>query len=53
MRAGEPTGSVALESANYPGFFLRHVGTELWVDQDDGSATFRADSSFLVRAPLA
>ncbi|GAA2607225.1 sigma-70 family RNA polymerase sigma factor [Paractinoplanes durhamensis] len=53
VRAGEPTGSVALESANYPGFFLRHVGTELWVDQDDGSATFRADSSFLVRAPLA
>ncbi|MEU8233479.1 sigma-70 family RNA polymerase sigma factor [Actinoplanes sp. NPDC048967] len=50
-RAGLAAGSVALESANYPGWFLRHVDGELWVDQLDGSAGFRADSSFLVRPP--
>jgi hypothetical protein len=52
-RAGLAAGSVSLESANYPGWFLRHVGDELWVDQLDGSAGFRADNSFLVRPPLA
>ncbi|GIM97384.1 sigma-70 family RNA polymerase sigma factor [Paractinoplanes toevensis] len=52
VQAGGIAGSVSLESANYPGFFLRHVGTELWVDQYDGTDGFRADSSFLVRAPL-
>ncbi|MEU4243636.1 sigma-70 family RNA polymerase sigma factor [Actinoplanes sp. NPDC026619] len=52
VRDGAVAGSVSLESANYPGFFLRHVGSELWVDQYDGTAAFRADSSFLVRSPL-
>ena len=51
-RPGLTAGSVALESANYPGWFVRHVGDELWVDQSDGSAGFRADSSYLVRPPL-
>ncbi|GAA3962373.1 sigma-70 family RNA polymerase sigma factor [Actinoplanes auranticolor] len=50
-RAGQTAGSVTLESANYPRWFVRHVGDELWVDQSDDSAGFRADSSFLVRAP--
>jgi RNA polymerase sigma factor (sigma-70 family) len=50
---GAIAGSVALESANYRGWYLRHVDDELWVDQDDGTAAFRADSSFLVRPPLA
>jgi hypothetical protein len=51
-RQGFLTGSVSLESVNYPGFFLRHVGRQLWIDQFDGSSAFRADSSFLVRPPL-
>jgi RNA polymerase sigma factor (sigma-70 family) len=51
-RAGATTGSISLESSNYPGYFLRHVGDELWVDQSDGSAAFRLDSSFVVRPPL-
>ena len=45
-------GSVVLESSNYPGWFLRHRGNELWVDHDDGTATFDADSSFAIRTPL-
>ncbi|GID28621.1 sigma-70 family RNA polymerase sigma factor [Paractinoplanes brasiliensis] len=43
---------VSLESYNFPTFFLRRVGDQLFVDQFDGSGAFRADSSFLVRPPL-
>jgi hypothetical protein len=43
---------VSLESYNYRGFFLRHVGDQLWVDRDDGSTAFRTDRSFVVRPPL-
>jgi RNA polymerase sigma factor (sigma-70 family) len=50
---GQASGSVTLEASNYPGWFLRHRGDELWVDQSDGSAAFGADGSFLVRPPLA
>jgi hypothetical protein len=52
-RKGSAADSIALESANYPGWFLRHVGDDLWVDRSDGTAAFLADSSFLVRTPLA
>jgi hypothetical protein len=52
-RAGVVAGSVALESSNYPGWFLRHRYGELWVDRSDASAVFRADSSFLVRPALS
>ncbi|GIM97627.1 AbfB domain-containing protein [Paractinoplanes toevensis] len=51
--AGSAGGSITLESKNYPGFFVRHVRDELWLDQSDGSADFRAQSSFFVRGPLA
>jgi hypothetical protein len=37
VRAGSVSGSVSFESSNYPGWFLRHRGTELWVDLSDGS----------------
>jgi GH43 family beta-xylosidase len=46
-------GSVSLESANYPGYFLRHRNYELWVERNDGSALFRGDASFQRRAGLA
>jgi hypothetical protein len=52
-RAGAAAGSMSLESFNYPGWFLRHRGDQLWVDQLDNSATFRADGSFVARSPLA
>ncbi|WIN00526.1 sigma-70 family RNA polymerase sigma factor [Actinoplanes oblitus] len=51
--AGDTPGSVTLESSNYPGWFLRHRGDELWVDQFDGTADFRVDGSFLIRPALA
>lgn len=51
--AGLGGAGVSLESYNYPSFFLRRVGDQLWIDEFDGSGDFRADSSFLVRPPLA
>ncbi len=29
--------ALSLESANFPGYYLRHRGDELWVDRSDGS----------------
>ena len=52
-RTGAGLASVRLESANYPGWFVRHRDDELWVDQSDGSKAFGAASSFLVRPPLS
>jgi RNA polymerase sigma factor (sigma-70 family) len=51
-RTGFVAGSLSLESFNYRGFFLRHVGSGMWIDRYDGSAAFRADGSFFVRRPL-
>lgn len=53
VRIGSVADSVSLESSNYPGWFLRHRGDELWVDHSDFSAAFHADSSFVIRPPLA
>ncbi|GAB3660619.1 family 43 glycosylhydrolase [Glycomyces tarimensis] len=47
------SGTVSLESANYPGRYLRHKNYELWVETDDGSSAFRSDASFHRRAGLA
>jgi hypothetical protein len=52
-RPGALPGSVSLEASNYPGWFLRHHNSQLWVDRSDGSAGFQADSSFVVREPWA
>ncbi|BBH70141.1 hypothetical protein ACTI_68260 [Actinoplanes sp. OR16] len=51
--AGATAGAVTLRSHNYPEFCLRWTGTEFRIGWDDGSAKFRADSSFVVRKPLA
>ncbi|GAA1736916.1 sigma-70 family RNA polymerase sigma factor [Luedemannella helvata] len=52
-RAGAGSGTVALESFNYPGRFVRHIDEALWVDPSDGTAGFRASGSFRLRRPLA
>ncbi|GGX85661.1 family 43 glycosylhydrolase [Streptomyces minutiscleroticus] len=52
--AGLAGGStVSLESANFPGYYLRHKDFEVWVEKDDGSARFRGDASFHARTGLA
>ncbi|MGW0839104.1 family 43 glycosylhydrolase [Streptomyces sp. NPDC002787] len=47
------SGTVSLESANFPGYYLRHKNNEMWVEKDDGTALFDADASFHERAGLA
>jgi len=39
---------ISLESQDWPGFFLRHRNFEIWMDRADGSAVFRAGSTFRV-----
>ena len=41
------SGTVSLESTNFPGYYLRHRDNELWVERSDGSALFRNDASFV------
>ncbi|HEU5473417.1 MAG TPA: glycoside hydrolase family 43 protein [Actinophytocola sp.] len=52
-RPGSVSGSVTLESYNFPGRYLRHRNFELWVDLYQDSAAFRSDSSFRVGAAWA
>jgi GH43 family beta-xylosidase len=47
------TGTVSLESANFPGYYLRHRNQEVWLERNDGSTLFRNDASFYRRAGLA
>ncbi|KFA51557.1 hypothetical protein S40293_03914 [Stachybotrys chartarum IBT 40293] len=46
-------GSVSLESTSLPSYFLRRSGSELVLASDDGSESFRTDSSFEQVAGLA
>ncbi|MEU3791463.1 AbfB domain-containing protein [Streptomyces fructofermentans] len=52
-RTGAASGSVRLESYNYPGHYLRHYNYQLRVDVSDGTDLFRQDSSFVVAAAWA
>jgi hypothetical protein len=53
IKDGAEAGSIVLEASNYPGWFLHHRENELWVDQAQTDAAFRADSSFRLRPALA
>ncbi len=46
VRTASTGGCVALESVNYPGFFLRHRDFVIHLDRADGSPLFRLDSAF-------
>lgn len=50
-QTGASADSIALEASNYPGWFVHRRGNELWVEQSDGSGTFRTGSSFHIRPP--
>ncbi|GAA4545723.1 hypothetical protein GCM10023097_23320 [Streptomyces collinus] len=47
------SGTVSLESANFPGYYLRHENFEVWLRKNDGSAQFASDATFRQRAGLA
>ncbi|MCF4122505.1 family 43 glycosylhydrolase [Antribacter sp. KLBMP9083] len=44
--ADNGTGYVSFESANYPGYFLRHQDYQLVLARDDGTELFEADATF-------
>lgn len=51
-RSGSTTGSVSLESYNYPGRYLRHRDNlQLWLDPAENTAAYRAGRSFVLVAP--
>jgi RNA polymerase sigma factor (sigma-70 family) len=50
---GPGNGDVLLEASNYRGYFIHREGDQLWVRPADGTAAFRADSTFHVGPPLA
>ncbi len=52
-RPGTNSGSVRLESYNYPGRYIRHYNYALRVDPYQATDTFRADSSFTAVNPWA
>jgi hypothetical protein len=45
--------ALSLESVNFPGYFLRHRNSEVWLDRDDGTSLFKADATWWRRAGLA
>lgn len=47
------TGTVSLESANFPGYYLRARSGEVWVEKGDGTTAFANSASFYQRAGLA
>ncbi|WP_341719401.1 sigma-70 family RNA polymerase sigma factor [Micromonospora sp. FIMYZ51] len=52
-RRGAVDGSVTLQSHNYPALVVRHRDDGYWIDVPDGTSTFGAESSFVVRTPWA
>ncbi|MFD5257410.1 AbfB domain-containing protein [Streptomyces bobili] len=51
-RPGADSGSLSLESYNYPGRYLRHRDDlQLWLDPSENTAAYRASRSFLVVGP--
>ncbi|MFF9100962.1 glycoside hydrolase family 43 protein [Streptomyces rubrogriseus] len=51
LRAGlTGSGTVSFESVNYPGYFLRHVGSDLELARNDGTTDFAGSATFR-RAP--
>ncbi|MDP4507556.1 AbfB domain-containing protein [Nonomuraea turcica] len=51
-RPGSITGSVTLESLNYPGRVILHRDRQLWLAARQGTAAFRTASSFQPVLPL-
>lgn len=48
------TGTLSLESINFPGYYLRQRSNgEVWLDKNDGTSTFKRDATFYKRAGLA
>ena len=54
VRAGlADAACISFESKNYPGYYLRHAGFRIRLNQNDNSALYRDDATFCQRAGLA
>ncbi|MFE7898647.1 AbfB domain-containing protein [Streptomyces sp. NPDC057424] len=51
-RVWSPSGTLTLESVNYPGRFLRHRNFQLRLDRYENSHQYRSDSSFQIVSGL-
>ncbi|MFF1548183.1 family 43 glycosylhydrolase [Streptomyces sp. NPDC058291] len=47
------TGTVSLEAAGFPGYYLRQKNSEVWLEKNDGTSTFASDATYYQRAGLA
>ncbi|NGO41176.1 glycoside hydrolase family 43 protein [Streptomyces ureilyticus] len=47
------SGTVSFESVNFPGYFLRHNGSDFQLVHNDGTSTFAQDATFRRVAGLA
>lgn len=47
------TGTVSLESGNFPGYYLHSRNGEVWVEKNDGTTGFKDSATFYQRAGLA
>lgn len=45
--------AISIESANFPGYFLRHQGNALYLSTDDQGETFAGDATWWIRPGLA
>ncbi|GAA4601254.1 RNA polymerase sigma factor (sigma-70 family) [Actinoplanes octamycinicus] len=52
-KPGVDAGTVMLQSANYPDFYLRWTGSQLGIGYVKDTREFRTASSFRIRPPLA
>ncbi|MER6786079.1 family 43 glycosylhydrolase [Streptomyces sp. NPDC000658] len=46
------TGTVSLEAANFPGYYLRQKNSEVWLEKNDGTPAFASDATYRQRAGL-
>jgi hypothetical protein len=44
---------ISFEASNYPGYFLRHRGSDIYLDPDNNSLGFSEDATFCPRPGLA
>ncbi|GGR69091.1 hypothetical protein GCM10010269_04800 [Streptomyces humidus] len=47
------TGTVSLEATGFPGYYLRHKNSEVWLEKNDGTSGFASDATFYQQAGLA
>ena len=45
------TGGTSFEASNFPGFYIRVKGDELWIAKNDETTAFKEDATFRLTEP--